>query len=333
MMIPIHYPCLGLDVAKAKLDACLLLDGHKHHATFDNSQPGMRKLLAWVRKLHPDPLQRAVMESTGPYGELAAAILHEAGHRVSVVNPRWIKNHARSLGLRNKTDRLDAWLIADYARTHDCDQWLPPAPELATLRALLRRLASIDSMIQAEQRRDECALSREPLLLQSLRRVKRALMAEQKHLEKAISSHLRDHPVLREECSLLQQIQGIGPKAARWLCAELPRHLHSSMAAAAWVGVTPCKHESGSSVRDPSTIGREGNRHLRRVLYMPAVVARHKNPRLKSFADRLEANRKPKMVVLFAVLHKLVRIAFSILKNHSLYDPLHSPLPPSLSTP
>jgi transposase len=327
MMIPVHSPCLGLDVAKAKLDACLLLGGHKHHATFENSRPGMRKLLAWVRKLHPDPLSRAVMEATGPYGELAAASLHKAGHRVSVINPRWIKDHARSLGRRNKTDRLDAQLIADYARTHDCDQWLPQAPELAILKGLLRRLASVDSMIQAEQRRDECALSKEPLLLQSLRRVKRALTAEQKHLEKAIASHLRAHPLLREECTLLQQIEGIGPKAARWLCAELPRHLHSSRAAAAWVGVTPCKHESGSSLRDPSTIGREGNRHLRRVLYMPAVVARQKNPRLKAFADRLEANGKSKMVVLFAILHKLVRTAFAILKNHSHYDPLHFPLP------
>ena len=327
--IHVHCPCLGLDVAKAKLDACLLLGEQQHHATFDNSRPGISKLLAWVRKLHPDPLQRAVMEATGPYGELAAASLHEAGHRVSVVNPRWIKDHARSQGRRNKTDRLDAQLIADYARTHQCEQWLPPAPEVATLRALLRRLASIDAMIQAEQRRGECALSKEPLLLLSLRRVKRALLAEQKHLEKAIASHLRDHPLLKEDCSRLQQIEGIGPRAARWLCAELPRHLHSSRSAAAWIGVTPRKHESGSSIHRPATIGREGNLHLRRVLFMPAVVARLKNPRLKVFADRLEANGKPKMVVVIAVLHKLVRTAFAILKNHSIYDPLHSPLPSS----
>ncbi len=330
MTHPIHPPCicLGIDVSKAKLDVCFLLQ-QQHHASFENSTPGVRKLLAWVRKLHPGPLPRAVMEATGPYGELAASLLHQAGHRVSVVNPRWIKDHARSLGRRNKTDRLDAQLIADYARTHDCEQWLPPAPEIATLRSLLRRLASVDAMLQAEQRRSECALSKEPLLLQSLRRINRALVAEQKHLEKAIVSHLRDHPSLADDCSRLQKIEGVGTKAARWLCAELPRHLHSSRAAAAWVGVTPRKHESGSSVHRKPGIGPEGNLHLRRVLFMPAIVARHRNPRLKAFADRLESNGKAKMSVVLAVLHKLVRTAFAILKNHSSYDPLHFPLNPT----
>ena len=37
--------CLGLDIAKAKLDACLLRAGREHHAQFDNSQPDRKSVV------------------------------------------------------------------------------------------------------------------------------------------------------------------------------------------------------------------------------------------------------------------------------------------------
>lgn len=318
--------CLGLDVAKAKLDACLWHDQARHHASFDNSPTGLRKLLAWLRRLHPDPLC-AVLEATGPYGDLAAATLHAAGHAVSVVNPRRIKDHIRSLGQRNKTDRADAEAIAAYGRTHALDRWLPPAPELATLRALLRRLTGLEALAQAEARRRETA-AQLTALQASHRRLQRALTAERQRLEAAIEAHLCAHPALAADCARLEAIAGIGAKSARLLVAELPRTLADSRAAAAWVGVTPRRHQSGTSVQRPARIGPDGVRHLRSALYLPAVVARHKNPRFKVFADRLEANGKAKMAVVLAVLHKLIRTAFAILKHQTHYDPNHHPLPP-----
>jgi len=318
--------CLGLDVAKAKLDACLWHHQARHHGSFDNSPAGLRKLLAWLRRLHPQPLC-VVLEATGPYGDLAAATLHAAGHAVSVVNPRRIKDHIRSLGQRNKTDRADAEAIAAYGRTHALDRWLPPAPELAALRALLRRLTGLEALAQAEARRSETAA---PLavLAASHRRFQRALAAERQRLQAAIEAHLCAHPALAADCERLEAIEGIGPKSARLLVAELPRTLADSRAAAAWVGVTPRQHQSGTSVQRPARIGPDGQRHLRSALYLPAVVARHKNPRLKVFADRLEANGKAKMAVVLAVLHKLIRTAFAILKHQTSYDPNHHPLPP-----
>ena len=71
------------------------------------------------------------MESTGSYSLLAATVLYEAGHAVSVLNPRWIKDHARSDGRRNKTDTLDAEIIAHYGLTHDPDLWQPASPAAA----------------------------------------------------------------------------------------------------------------------------------------------------------------------------------------------------------
>jgi len=88
--------------------------------------------------------------------------------------------------------------------------------------------------------------------------------------------------------------------------------------------VTPRVRQSGSSLQRTAAPGPEGNRHLRRVLFMAAMVARRRNPRLKAFADRLAANGKPKMSVLIAVLHKLLKISFPILKSTLAYDPAHN---------
>jgi transposase len=315
--------CLGLDIAKAKLDACLLLGTRTHHAQFDNTQPGLQSLRTWCKKLGVET-PRTVLEATGRYGELAATFLHAAGHRVHVANPRRIKDHARSLGRRNKTDRIDAALIASFGVSRTLPAWQPAGPAQALLRSLLRRLADLQNLLQAERNRVES--SSDPLVTKSLRRILRALEKESATIESQIAAHIQATPELHAEVERLCAIEGIGIRTAWWLCAELPRHLPNGRAAAAWLAVTPRVRQSGTSLHSTAPVGTEGNRHLRRVLFMAAMVARRHNPRLKTFADRLAANGKSKMAVLIAVLHKLVKISFVLLKNHSAYDPNHHPL-------
>ncbi len=122
---------------------------------------------------------------------------------------------------------------------------------------------------------------------------------------------------------------GIALKTTRWLCAELPRHLPNSRAVAAWCGLTPRLRQSGSSLHGTRSIGREGHRFLRKVLSLPAVVARSRNPRLKAFADSPQSRGQSTMSVLIAVEHKPLRHAFALLKNRSTDDPNHHPLKPS----
>jgi len=312
--------CLGLDIAKAKLDACLLHDGHIHHAQFENTPQGLGALRAWSKK-HGAPTAFTVLEATGRYSELAAATLHAAGHCVHLANPRRIKDHAKSLGRRNKTDRLDAALIASFGLTRSLPAWQPPAPAQAQLRALLRRLSDLESLLQAERNRTEA--SGDPLLAKSFQRLQRALAKECTALEAQIGQHLHASPELQADIDRLTAIEGIGQRSARWLCAELPRHLPNARAAAAWLGVTPRLRHSGSSLHHTASPGPEGNRHLRRVLFMAAMVARRHNPRLKRFADNLALAGKAKMSVLIALLHKLLKISFAILKSNSTYDPAH----------
>jgi transposase len=320
---PIHT-CLGLDIAKAKLDACLLIGARVLHAEFDNSKPGIASLRAWCKK-HGAPEPLTVLEATGRYSELAAAELHAAGHRVHVANPRRIKDHARSLGRRNKTDRIDAALIAGFGTTRTLPDWQPASPAQQLLRNLLRRTTDLQGLLLAERNRLESAA--DPLVSKSLARIVRLLEKEIGRMEAQIAVHLKATPELRADIERLCGVEGIGERTARWLCAEVPRHLPNGRAAAAWLAVTPRVRQSGSSVRGTAPTGTEGNRHLRRVLFMSAMVARRHNPRLKIFADRLAAAGKSKMAVLLAVLHKLIKISFLLLKNHSVYDPNHHPIP------
>jgi transposase len=243
---------------------------------------------------------------------------------VHVANPRRVKDYARSLGRRNKTDQIDAQIIASFGATRSLPAWQPPTPEQLALRGLLRRLHELELLCRAEACRLQAAA--DPLVQKSLHRLLKVLRKECATLETQINDLISSTPALQADVERLCQIEGIGPRSARWLCAELPRHLPNARAAAAWLAVTPRLRQSGSSVRSTAPVGHDGNRHLRRVLYMAAVVARRHNPRLKTFADRLAENGKSKMAVLIAVLHKLIKISFSLLKNQSLYQPLHNPL-------
>lgn len=189
----------------------------------------------------------------------------------------------------------------------------------------MRRLADLEATLQAERNRAHSAT--EPLVKRSIAAVLRALEKHAAALQAQITAHLAANSELHADIARLCAVEGIGERTARWLCAELPRHLPSTRAAAAWLGVTPRVRQSGSSLRATAPAGVEGNRHLRRVLFMAAMVARRHNPRLKAFADRLAAAGKSKMCVLLAVLHKLLKIAFALLKNQSTYDPNHHPLP------
>jgi transposase len=314
---------VGLDISKAAIDVCLLCDSGRLHTKTANSVEGIQKLCSWLDKHAGGPLLVA-LESTGRYGDLAAGLLHQAGHRVSVVNARWIKHYAKSLGRRNKTDRADAALIADYARTHDLDLWRPPEPEIAALRALLRRMKELEEMLRGEGNRREALPGQSPVH-ESLDRTTRMLEEEIARLKEAVRAHIQAHASLKADCERLQTIIGIGAGSAPWLAAELSCDFANSRAAAAWVGVTPRIEQSGSSVKGRPGVGFEGNRFLRAILYFPAVVARNKNPALRSFADRLAARGMSKKAVIVAVMHKLVRIAFALLKNQTQYDPLHVP--------
>ena len=174
---------------------------------------------------------------------------------MSLLNPRRVKQYACSAGKRNKTDRLDAAIIADFIFAHQPAAWQPPAPEVAQLQALVRRREELSLMVQAEKNRLEGIA---PNVRCSVERILSALSAEKARLEKLILGQIRSHQQLWRDHQLLCSIKGIGSLTAAILLAEMarPGQVERARQAAAHAGLAPRREQrSGQRGQSPSSQG------------------------------------------------------------------------------
>ncbi len=206
---------LGIDVSKKTLDVALIFDNRTFSKQFQNSAEGFKLLAVWLASLQIKQVH-ACLEATGVYGEAVALFLHDHGHQVSVVNPLRIKGYAQSNMQRNKTDRLDARLIADFCLTQKPDAWHPPSVAVKHLQSLVRRVEVLEEMRQAEDNR----LANESAEIKpSVERMMTLIKEEINQIERQIKQHIDHHPDLKEQSELLQTIPGIGAKTAHLLPA------------------------------------------------------------------------------------------------------------------
>jgi len=311
----------GIDVAKATLEVCVLrVVGQPKSREFDNDPRGHRKLVSWVKALCGETPIHFCMEATGAYGTALATYLAELGELVSVANPQRVKSFGMSCGALNKTDKADAKVIAQYCRAMAPKPWGPSRPEVKELVGMMRRLEDLEAQRQREQTRlGEPGLT--PVVRRSLKRMLRLTKTEIELLKKEVKQHIDRHSGLKADKKLLKSIPGIGDVTAHWILAELPDVSTFSCAksAAAYAGLSPLEWRSGSSVRKRTRLSKAGNRHLRRALYMPAVVATRSNPFVHDLYERLLASGKPKMVAIGAAMRKLLMIAFGVLRTKTVF--------------
>lgn len=314
-------PSLGIDVSKLKFDACLSLGGGKfRHRVFSNSPAGFAQLSAWLIK-HTAARVHACLEATGAYGEALSTYLHEAGHVVSVINPAAIKAYGESYLSRAKTDKADATLIARFCEERRPPAWQPLPAEVRELQALARRLDSLLEMRQMEANRLEVAGTQS--VCESLAEHITYLDAEIARTQQLIRSHIDSHPGLRGQRDLLLSIPGIGETTAAKLLSEIMdvKLYRSARQLAAFAGLAPRLHESGSSIRRKARLSKTGAPRLRKALYFPALVAMKHNPRIKALGARLKDRGKCPMEVIGAAMRKLVHIAYGVLKSGRPFDP------------
>ena len=312
-------PRLGIDISKLSFDVCLCLsENNKHTAQFPNNEAGFAKLDAWLEG-HRAPQTFAGLEATGPYGLLLLWHLHKQGHSVCQLNARRVKDYARSQGRRVKTDRMDAILIAAYLHaTKDLRPWQPPTQALIELQALVRRRNQVMIALQAERNRNEVKHS--AAVAASLQRQIEGLKAEAGKLNKAIDQHVLEHIPLQQSVRLLRSIDGVGRMVAVTILAEVPAISAFSRArdVAAFTGLTPALAQSGTSVRRRGRMTKEGSALLRKMLYMAALqaVKRPTNAFHKCYTAFVERG-KPKMCAIGAIMHKIIRVAFGVLKHNT----------------
>jgi len=314
---------LGIDVAKASVQVALICPTATRRChKFTNEATGFAKLDVWLQEAGIDTNATlcACMEASGSYGEALARHLHAQGHCVSVVNPQRIKAYGQSQLARNKTDPADAALIADFCQTQKPQRWAPPAPEMEELQALVRHLENMQETIRQYQNRLEAepCVSVRTSIEALLNFHKEQLLQVKEHLQ----THIAAHADLKHQRDLLASIPGIGEATAARLLAEVQglRRFDGARQAAAYAGLTPRRHESGTSVRGKARLCKIGNSQVRKALYFPAMVAIRFNPTIKALSLRLQERGKSAMVIIGATMRKLMHLAYGVLKSDQKYD-------------
>jgi transposase len=189
------------------------------------------------------------------------------------------------------------------------------------LQALARRLDSLLEMRQMEANRLEVAGTQS--VRESLAEHLAYLDAEVARTQQLIRSHIDSHPGLKGQRDLLLSIPGIGETTAAKLLSEIMgvKLYRSARQLAAFAGLAPRLHESGSSIRRKARLSKTGAPRLRKALYFPALVAMKHNPRIKALGARLKDRGKCPMEVIGAAMRKLVHIAYGVLKSGRPFDP------------
>jgi transposase len=312
---------LGIDVSKLKFDVALLRESGKFkHRVFPNTAAGFAQLSAWLEKQQAGRAH-ACLEATGAYSDSLATHLHEQGHLVSVVNPAQIKSYAESYLARAKTDKADATLIARFCSERHPPEWRPLPPEVRDLQALVRRLDSLLEMRQMEENRLGVAAA--AAVIESLAGHLAFLDEEIARTEALIRSSIDSHPGLRGQRDLLVSIPGIGATTAAKILGEIMdvKLYESARQLAAFAGLAPRLHESGSSVKKRAKLSKVGAPRLRKALYFPAIVAIKHNPYIKELSVRLRSRGKCPMQIIGAAMRKLVHLAYGVLKSGRPFDP------------
>ena len=313
-----HVFFLGIDIAKAKIDVALALNGKFRTKVFANTPSGFTQLDAWLQSYGVAHVH-AGMEATNVYWEALAQHLADAGHRVSVINPALIKAHAQSLGVRSKTDAVDARTIADFVREKAPAPWQPPSAAERRLRALvLRHQALVDMQVQEKNRYDTV---REEVR-DSVQTHLAWLAQELERLEQTIKQTLDDDDILRGKRDLLDSIPGLGERTIATLIAYgvTDSRFHQARQFVAFAGLSPQLHQSGSSVRGRPRLSKIGHAPLRRALYMLAMAALRTSWGQR-FRDRLAAAGKAPKLIIGAMMRKLAQVAFGVIKSGRPFDP------------
>jgi len=312
MSEPLVY--VGMDVAKATLDLHVPIGSRPRCRQFANTATGCRALVAWLQGLGS---VQVVCEATGGYERAVVAALQSAGVAVSVVNARQVRDFARATGRLAKTDRIDAAVLAEYgAGVHPS---VTPTPSVGQrqLAELVSRRQQVQQLRAAEHNRLEHL--QHPALRRQLQRHLAVLDRQLEQLELWLRELVQAEPMLAQKVARLCLVVGVGSTTATVLLALVPElGTLNRRQAAALVGVAPFNRDSGP--RRGRRVIAGGRAAARRALYMAALVAAFRNPRLRVFYQRLVGAGKPAKVALVAVMRKLI-----ILLNRLLQDPTLQP--------
>ncbi|HSR08714.1 MAG TPA: IS110 family transposase [Bryobacteraceae bacterium] len=288
----------GVDIASSSLAARIGHDGAA--STFTNTQDGIAALAAFC---HVHQVELIAMEATGGYEQRAFAQLSEQGLPVAVVNPRAVRQFAQSMGALEKTDAIDAGMIAWYAETKNSQPLcLAPKTQLQ-LRARVTRLRQLTELRTAQLNQQRLVI--DPAIQIGFRQMLSFLAQQIEELEQAIAALIASDPLWRQLDQAFRTIKGVADRTVARIMAEMPEiGTLSNKTVSKLAGLAPLANDSGKHQGRRAVRG--GRSSVRDILFIVgSVVARHE-PDFIVFQQRLRAAGKPPKVVRIAVAHKLL---------------------------
>jgi transposase len=302
---------VGIDVAKDLLEVATSA-GERWQAS--NDPPGQEELRD---RLQDAQAELIVLEATGGYEVALVAVLAQAGLPAVVVNPRQVRQFARSLGRLAKTDAIDAEVLVQFG-VHVAPEVRPlPDEQAQLLEALLTRRRQLLGMIQAERNRLQLAVG--PVRT-DLKQHIAFLVRRLKDIDRDLEGRLRASPLWREREKLLQAVPGVGRQMLLTVCASLPELGRvPARQLAALVGVAPYNCDSGTLRGQRHCWG--GRAQVRQVLYMATLAATRCNPVIRPHYERLVAAGKPRKVALVACMRRLLVILNAMVRDGTPWDP------------
>ena len=288
----------GVDVCATRLDARLGENGTAR--SFEQSAAGIAALAAFCREAG---VALVAMEATGGYERLAFGLLWAQGVSVAIVNPRAVRRFAEALGFLEKTDRLDAGIIARFAAVKRIVPQPPASPTRQRLAALVTRLRQLTELrvAQLNQRR----LVGEPTISQLFDELLALIARQSRALETQIAELIAADPLWRQLDRAFRQVKGVAGRTVARMMAEMPEvGTLSHKAIGKLAGLAPLARDSGKTLGKRSVRG--GRAPIRAILFTVAEIVRRYDPDFIAFHRRLTQAGKPKKVIRVALAHKLL---------------------------
>ena len=307
-----NYKNVGIDISQDFLDVFIRPDGKYYR--FEYNTKGIKKLirvLAYVKLI--------AMESTGKLEFALVKTLIKAGFSVACVNPRQIRDFAKSGGKLAKTDKVDASIIAHYAEVYDPRPMVLASEKEELMGALVNRRRQLIDMKTAENNRLSGVIKE---IGKEIRKHIDWIDSQINEIDKQLKDFIEVSPELKEKAGILRSVIGVGPVLTNTMIFELPEvGSLPGKKISALVGLAPMNRDSGK-MRGKRTI-KGGRKKVRTAMCMPVVSAIRYNPVIKAFYQKLLAKGKPHKVALTACMHKLLLIINSLIKNGIKWDKDH----------
>lgn len=329
---------VGIDVAQDELVVCLsrlyivlssgeVITDLYAHKSFPNTKRGFSSLIGWVKKnTDPQVSVRYVMEATGVYHEKLAYFLDDRNLAVSIILPNKISNFARTLDTKTVTDKTASEAIALFGLQRELKPWKRPEPIYKKLRQLTRERDQmmqeknrVSNQLHAEKTEADPNASSVKRMNTRMRLLKK-LISE---VESEIKAMIKADKDVAEKVKRICTIPGIGHITAVTILAETDGFalIRSKRQLTSYAGLDVKEKQSGTSVKGKPKISKRGNRHLRKVLYMPSLSAVRYNHKQKDLYARLVSKHGLKKKAGVAVQRKLLELSYILTKNQTDFDP------------